>query len=309
MIVDTHSHLFPEQWRSRGHMPGDMFEPDALVERQRAAGIGVTLVSDPHIWYGELDLSDIANTRAYNDFAAALRERSSGALVGLGSVNPWLGSAHLAEAVRVVRELGMPGLAIATSERGRYFDSVPQEFWDTVAELDVPVFVHPGATVVGEDPAFGYRLAEVCGRPLDTTVTLTRFILSGGMERNPTLRLLCSHAGGAICTVADRLDFGHELRDYQALGPWGDVRLPQPPSAYVRRLYLDSVTYGPGPLRLALETVGPDRLCFGSDHPPVPFPAQRSLDIVRALDLDPDEEAAVLGRTAARLFDLTEVAR
>jgi aminocarboxymuconate-semialdehyde decarboxylase len=149
-----------------------------------------------------------------------------------------------------------------------------------------------------------YRLGEVCGRPLDTTVTLARLILTGGMERHPLVRLLCAHAGGAICTIADRLDFGHELRDYAPLGPWGDVRLSEPPSRFVSRLYLDTVTYASAGLRLPLDRVGPRSLLYGSDRPPVPFDHARTIGYVRELGLPEDDEQAVLGGNARALFRL-----
>jgi aminocarboxymuconate-semialdehyde decarboxylase len=192
-------------------------------------------------------------------------------------------------------------VAIPTSDRGVYLDGLSSSFWELVGALDVPVFIHPGGTVVGQELMTMYRLGEVCGRPLDTTITLARLILTGGMERDPDVRLLCAHAGGAICTIADRLDFGHELRDYAPLGPWGDARLSEPPSAYVSRLYLDTVTYGTAALRPALERVGPSRLLYGSDRPPVPFEPERTLGYVRALGLPADEEEAVLGGNARAL--------
>jgi aminocarboxymuconate-semialdehyde decarboxylase len=196
-------------------------------------------------------------------------------------------------------------VALATSDRGRYLDEVPDEFWQLVIDRDVPVVLHPGGTVVGQELRGTYRLGELCGRPLDTTLTLTRLILTGVLERHPDLKLLCPHGGGGICAIADRLDFGHELRDYKPLGPWGEVRLERPPSEYVRRLHLDTVTFGVAPLRLALETVGSGQLVFGTDGPPVPFPASRHLATVRALGLDDEASAAVLGGNAQRLFDLT----
>ena len=142
---------------------------------------------------------------------------------------------------------------MATSDQGRYLDDVPTEFWELASGLGVPVFVHPGGDIVGDHLYTSYRLGEVCGRPLDMTVTLARFILFGISERFPDVRLLCAHGGGGICMIADRLDFGHELRNYAPLGPWGEVELGEPPSHHVARLYLDPVTYGPRPLRLALE--------------------------------------------------------
>jgi aminocarboxymuconate-semialdehyde decarboxylase len=302
--VDAHSHLFPRAWESSGRMPVDMFDVEGLLERQAAAGVGTSVVSDPHIWYGDLDPSDIARTREYNDFAAELERDHAPYLVALGTVTPWRGEEHVTEAERAVSELDLKGLALPTSDGGHYLDDVPQPFWELVEALDVPVFVHPGGSVVGQELMAMYRLGEVCGRPLDTTLTLARLILTGGLERHRRVRLLCAHAGGAICTIADRLDFGHELRDYAPLGPWGEVELPEPPSAYVARLHLDTVTYGTAALRPALERVGHERVVYGSDRPPVPFELDRSIGHVRALRLPPDQEAAILGENARALFGI-----
>jgi aminocarboxymuconate-semialdehyde decarboxylase len=219
-------------------------------------------------------------------------------------VTPWRGDDHLREADRAVSELGLPGLAIPTSDSGRYLDSVPDAFWELVAGLGVPVFIHPGGSVVGNELMQMYRLGEVCGRPLDTTLTLARFILTGAMERHPRIQLLCAHAGGAICTIADRLDFGHELRDYAPLGPWGDVALSEPPSAFVARLHLDTVTYGTAALLPALGRVGHERLLYGSDRPPVPFDFERTTGYVRDLGLRAEQTAAILGGNARSLFRL-----
>ncbi len=302
--VDCHTHLFPSAWQRHGRMPVDMFDVEGLLGRMDDAGIAVSVVSDPHIWYGDLDPGAIDRTREYNEFAAGLVAGHPSRIAALGTVTPWRGPEHLEEAERAIRELGLAGLAIPTSDNGRYLDSVPEGFWELVAALDVPVFLHPGGTVVGQELMDMYRLGEVCGRPLDTTVTLARHILTAGMDRHPRVELLCAHAGGTICAIADRLDFGHELRDYAPLGPWGEVHLPEPPSAYVARLNLDTVTYGTATLRLALDRVGSERLLYGSDRPPVPFEAERLLGYVRSLALDGSDEAAVLGDNARRLFKL-----
>ena len=302
--VDAHSHLFPAHWASQGRMPADMFDVDGLLGLQDAAGITGTVISDPHIWYGDLDPSSIERTREYNDFAAELVRAHPARVAALATATPWRGEEHVREAERAVRELGLSGIAIPTSDGGQYLDTVPDAFWELVAGLDVPVFIHPGGTVVGNELMQMYRLGEVCGRPLDTTVTLARFILTGTAARHPGVRLLCAHAGGAICTVADRLDFGHELRDYAPLGPWGEVHLPEPPSAYVARLYLDTVTYGTAALLPALARVGHERVLYGSDRPPVPFDLGRTMGYVRELGLPADEEGAILGGNARRLFRL-----
>lgn len=306
MIIDVHTHLYPPAWASGGRMPSDMFDLPALIQRLDDGGVDRAIVSDPHIWYGERDVTAIESVREYNDFAAGLATDSGGRVLAMGTVIPWQGAEQVAEAGRVLDELGLVGLAVPTSDQGRYLDTVPDEFWALAVERDVPVFLHPGGTVLGQELMDGYRLAEVCGRPLDTTLTLTRAILTGVLERHPDLKLLCPHGGGAICTVAARLDFGHELRDYAPLGPWGEVRLPRPPSDYVRRLWVDTVTYAAPPLRLALEVLGSHRICFGTDGPPVPFPVSRHVQVVDDLGLDPVDRAAVMGGNAVTLFSLSD---
>lgn len=300
-FVDVHAHLYPSAWRSKGKMPDNMFDVEALLVRLDEGGISQVIVSDPHIWYGDLDVLDILCIREYNDFAAGLAGKTNGRVQAMASVTPWRGPEHVAEAIRAVRELGLVGIGIPTSDRGQYLDSVPEEFWEFVAQDHIPVFLHPAGAVIGQELMGEYRLGEVCGRPLDTTVTLARAILTGVFERH-SVEVLCSHAGGGICTIADRLDFGHELKDYAPLGPWGSVHLPKPPSDYVKKLWLDTVTYGSKPLRLAVDTVGSAQVCFGSDGPPVPFSIARHRTYVDDLGLSSSDHEAVMGGNARRLF-------
>jgi aminocarboxymuconate-semialdehyde decarboxylase len=284
-------------------MPEQMFDVDGLVRRLDEGGIDKAIVSDPHIWYGGLDVLDIAQIRVYNEFVAGLADLTGGRVLGMATASPWRGEEHLAEALRGINELGLVGVAIPTSDQGKYLDSVPDDFWEAMADRGTPIFLHPAGSIIGQELMGEYRLGEVCGRPLDTTVTLARAILTGVMERH-TLNLLCPHAGGAICTVADRLDFGHELRDYAPLGPWGEVHLPLPPSHYVRQLWLDTVTFGARALRIAVETVGAERVCFGTDGPPVPFAIERHRSYVNEVITEGPQRDAVMGGNAERLFRL-----
>lgn len=301
--LDVHVHLYPPQWRDLGRMPEQMFDVDGLLSRLDEGGIDRAIVSDPHIWYGGLDVLDIAQARVYNDFVAGLAAATGGRILGMATVTPWRGEEHVQEALRGLDELGLVGVAIPTSDQGRYLDTVPDGFWEAVVDRNAPVFLHPAGSIIGQELMGEYRLGEVCGRPLDTTVTLARAILTGVMERH-AVTLLCPHAGGAICTVADRLDFGHELREYAPLGPWGSVHLPHPPSHYVRRLWLDTVTFGARALRIAADMVGHEQICFGSDGPPVPFPITRHRSYVDEVFTSPGEQQAVMGGNAQRLFRL-----
>ena len=133
-----------------------------------------------------------------------------------------------------------------------------------------------------------YRLGEVCGRPLDTTVTLARFILTGTMERNAAVRLLCAHAGGAICTIADRLDFGHELARTRRSGRGATsscraaVGVRGAPASGHRHVRDGRASAGDRACRR--------RVLYGSDRPPVPFELERTIGYVRDLGLPAEDE-------------------
>ena len=69
--------------------------------------------------------------------------------------------------------------------------------------------------------------------------------------------------------------------------------IPEPPSAYARRVWIDSLTHSPRVLALALETFGRDRIVLGSD-----YPFKMGVD-------DPVAELAPLGLDAATRQRLT----
>ena len=66
-------------------------------------------------------------------------------------------------------------------------------FWKLVADLDIPVFIHPGDATT---PAMAdYRLASSVGRPADNCLSLSRLIVRGIFEQFPTVKIVGSHLG------------------------------------------------------------------------------------------------------------------
>jgi aminocarboxymuconate-semialdehyde decarboxylase len=81
------------------------------------------------------------------------------------------------------------------------------------------------------------------------------------LERWPALRFCFAHGGGAFAYILPRLDKGWEaVADAHAA-------IGQPPSAYARRVWVDSLTLHPRVMAFALETFGPERVVLGSDYP------------------------------------------
>jgi aminocarboxymuconate-semialdehyde decarboxylase len=90
------------------------------------------------------------------------------------------------------------------------------------------------------------------------------------------------------------------------VGPKGcnpEIKLKKKPSEYLRQLYFDSLVFTPEAIRHLVAQVGASQIMLGSDYP---FPWQLSpVDhIFASTSLSNDEKVDILGRTAAKLFNL-----
>lgn len=302
-VIDCHSHLGPAEWRTPS-APASMFEVEGLLEEQARAGVDISVFGNNWIRVPD-GVPALQAMRRYNEFAAEVTARHRGCLLGLASAIPFGGDEYLRETERAIRELGLRGIMVNSSVEGEYLDSPrAAPFFQLAVALGVPIFIHPPRVTVGAERMEIYRLPELVGRPFDTTLTLARFILAGGFERFPDLRLVCAHMGGAISLLPGRLDFGYELRGDPAFGPWEPDVLAAPPSAYIPRLYLDTMGFHPPAVICCVGTVGADHVLMGSDFPPVHVPLSRTVDLVRQLPLSLADREAILGGNAARLLGL-----
>ena len=279
---------------------------EGLLAQQRAAGVNLSLVSNPMIVVAGMrrDLTALDAVREYHAFAGQLQERHA-SIRGMAACNPLDGEAALTECERALDAHGFVGVVTNSSVNGRGFDdSAFDPLFELCERRGVPLFVHPPALTIGHDRLDRWRLPEMLGRPFDTAWSLARFVLSGGFLRHPHVTILCAHMGGALAMLPGRLDFGYALRGDPSYGPWEPDVLPEPPSAYLRRLYVDTMGFHPPAIRACVETFGREHVCFGSDFPPVKIPLSESVAVVeRAVDGAARE--AVLGGNAARIFRLS----
>jgi aminocarboxymuconate-semialdehyde decarboxylase len=302
-VIDCHSHLAPTEWRVPS-APPSMFDVEGLLEAQEQGGVDTSVFGNNWIRTPE-DRPALEVMRRFNDFAAEIGARYPGRLIGLASSTPFANEQQLREVERAIRQLGLKGLMINSSVAGEYLDSpLAQPFFELVSQLDVPLFVHPPRLTIGSEKMEIFRLPEMVGRPFDTSLSLSRFILTGGFERFPSVKFVCAHMGGALPLLPGRLDFGYELRDDATFGPWEPDVLTAPPSEYIGRLYFDTMGFHPPGVLCCVGTVGAGQVVMGSDFPPVHVPLRRTVDLVVNLPLSRTEREAILGGNAARLLGL-----
>lgn len=193
-------------------------------------------------------------------------------------------------------ELGMKGTMILTNINGVPLDDARYEpFWEAADELDLLVYVHP--TVPDAEHHDTYALAIAVGFFSETTLTIARLAYGGVFERYPRIRWVFSHLGGTLPFMLPRLDsYWRQFEDCRE-------HCPRPPTEYVRELTFDTASTHIPAIRCAADTLGWDRLVFGSDYPHVPGGTQPYIDVLESFDLGPEERADLLGIRARSLLD------
>jgi aminocarboxymuconate-semialdehyde decarboxylase len=202
-----------------------------------------------------------------------------------------------AELEYAVRSLGAVGAVIPANVADVNLGDLELDpFWQKAVELDAGVFIHPVQAVPLKRSA-KYGLTQIAQYTSDTTMTVGSIIMSGVLDRFPTLRLLLSHGGGGVPYLIGRFDCMHERMDKAGQG---DVAKAAP-SAYLKRFFYDTILHDPEIVHWLASRVSVGRLVLGSDYS---FPpADRDpIATVRRAGFTPAEERAILDDNAFSLF-------
>ena len=180
------------------------------------------------------------------------------------------GEAAAAELERCVKELGFVGAMIS----GHYHD-LPYEdphyfpIFEKAAELDVPIYLHPGiiSPAITEryykgnwSPQMTFLLAGYgVGWHYDVGVQVLRMMAGGVFERLPNLKIMIGHWGELVSFYMYRSD---EI-------PQEVSGMKKKFSEYFKEnIYVNpSGMLYPEQLRYCLETFGPDHIMWGEDYP------------------------------------------
>ena len=238
-------------------------EPAERIESMGRTGIDRQLLS---AWtdifgYGLDRERGSAWHRLLNDSLAALCRRHPDrfSLLASGHLPDAAGAAR--ELERAVRDLGAVGAVVATNVEGVNIGELPlDEYWAAAVELSAPVFLHP-AQPVPTPRTRRFALNQVVQYPFDTTLAVGSLIESGALDRFPALALILAHGGGVLPYLIGRFDCMHERSDRTATG----IAAASPPSAYLERMYYDTIVHDPHALRYLASRVEVDRLLIGTD--------------------------------------------
>lgn len=290
------------------------------------------LESDAQMWLRFLDAAEISRTvlyptaaltsglirdpdwaiavaRAYNDWLCARYHRVSPRLLGMALLPLQDPQEAAAELRRAVTELGMVGgvltpIGLRLPLGHADFDPV----YRAAAELDCPLAVHAGpAQGLGLDVLDRFAQVHTLSHPFAQMVQATSIIMSGVLDRHPTLRLAFLEGGVSwVPFLMYRMDRSYEARKHPEY--IGDVQ--RRPSSHITggRIFFQAE-----PTELLLPHVAEHSsgtLLFASD-----FPHEVNLNACRgeieALlqrdDLPEDAKRNLLAGNARRLYRFDEL--
>ncbi|MFD2182745.1 amidohydrolase family protein [Rhodoplanes azumiensis] len=193
--------------------------------------------------------------------------------------------------------LGHKGVQILTNVAGKELsDPAFAPFWRKAEELGAVVLLHPNGFTEG-DRLTRFYFNNVIGNPLETTMALHYLIFDGVLERHPNLKIVAVHGGGYLAAYSGRID--------HAWGARADTHgtLPNPPTSYLKKIYVDSVVFTPHQLRALVEVFGPDHVILGTDYP-YDMAEYEPIEHVVSAGLDDTTVAKICGGTAKRLLGI-----
>lgn len=282
--IDVHAHGFPEAYLRQlaatypteiqveeasgttsmvtrwSKAPLPAWDIERHLEEMNRDEVAVEILSAPPV-YSHLDTHTAGFCRLLNDFQAEVVRAAPGRFRSFLHLPVHDVSASLQELTRWRGRAEVAGVLFGSNMGGMY----PGErsllpIWEAIAAAGLPVFIHPLAPCGYAGPVMPVILAF----PGDTATAAASIIYAGLFERFPNLKVILAHYGGGLGMLARRLDIAIDIDFFP---PEHGQNLPQPPSQYLPRFYVDTAQGFHRPaFDCACAVFGTQHLLYGSDH-------------------------------------------
>jgi 2,3-dihydroxybenzoate decarboxylase len=180
--------------------------------------------------------------------------------------------AAAAELRRCVNELGFKGCMVngfqqvGDPDNVKYYDQPEyRSFWATVAELDVPFYLHPRMQIPSQARNYEghpWLMSAPWGFAVETSIHALRLCGSGLFDEYPDLRICLGHLGEGIPFGLWRIDARMRFspRGYRGQRPLGD---------YFRENFHITISgnYNDAAFRCTLDVLDKERIYYSSDYP------------------------------------------
>jgi aminocarboxymuconate-semialdehyde decarboxylase len=281
--------------------PKTRWTPEERLADMDSLGVDIHVLSPYSGFYNyQLDAAvATATSRDSNDEISQMTKSWPERFAGLATLPMQDVKEAIAELERVMVHLGFKGAMINDQVNGRPMDE-PEflPFWKAAEQLGALILFHQGGQTMVSRRMTRYHLPNAIGNLADRAATFASLVYGGVMDACPDVKICLAHGGGYTCYGIGRMDRSWRTR------PEAQQQLSQPPSAYLRRFYYDCIVYTEDALRYLIDTVGVDRVVFGTDWPydmEFDWPVSWILSLKR---LTQDEKEAILWKNLERLLGL-----
>jgi aminocarboxymuconate-semialdehyde decarboxylase len=328
--IDIHAHIVPESlwraieakkdWHGFRHEPGEglgsmvgggmrtAFTSPKLrygvAERLKdmdaeKVDVQVLSIHTPFVGYHLEAAQGLAMAREFNDELGATVRGNAGRLAGLATLPVQDVKSAINELERAVTKLGLKGASLDTQVNGEQWDE-PKflPFFKAAEQMKAVLFYHPQPQnnfLMQRIKRYG--LSNSLGVILDDAIVVGVLICGGVLEKCPDLKVCIAHGGGPACFAMGRIDRNWHDRP-------ATRNTPQPPGAYQKKLYYDTVVPSEEALRFLIDRVGADRVVLGSDWPFVLWKPSPVAWVQGLNSLTADEKEKILWKNLATLLDI-----
>merc|ERR1712093_424652 len=261
---------------SRGRPVGaEYYDINEKIKFMELHSIDISVISLANPWLDWVPQSEAAKAaQGINDEVNEECGKFPGRLFAFGTLPLSGGKEVIVKEIERLKGLKyMRGVILGTTGLGKGLDD-PEllPIFQALQDAKLPIFLHPHyglpGSVWGERASdYGHVLPLALGFPLETTIAVTRMILSGVFEKVPDLEMILAHSGGTLPFLAGRIEscIEHDAH-LKAEGKLGKSRKTVW-DVLKKNIYLDAVVYSEVGLKAAIQASGEDRVMFGTDHP------------------------------------------
>ena len=328
--IDVHNHLFPTEWtdyleKSTGRItmkrtsPTSMifyaegvplshisraghYNPEARLEDMDKYGIDVNILSltTPSVEVVPTK-EGVIWAKKVNDYFAGLCQKYPKRFYAYATLPYQNIDEAMKELDRACKDLGVKGIMMFSNINGKLITS--PEFYPIYAkaeEYELPILIHPAPPLTADIMKKLRLPSGLFGFVFDTTMAVISLIFQGVLEKYPKLQLVHSHLGGVVPYMVGRIDdcFNNYSKEY-------GLELPKAPSDYYKgQVYVDSVSYHLPAMRCCFDWLGPDHIMLGTDYAHPIGHIEEAIRYVRDMGLSEENTDKILGRNAARIFQL-----
>jgi predicted TIM-barrel fold metal-dependent hydrolase len=309
----TPGQRFDDQSRFRSleeALPGGS-DPKARLCDMDSEGIDAAVLYPSiglYFWALEDPVAAVAIARAYNDWLASYCDAAPERLFGAAMLPVQDPRAAVAELERAKTDLGFVSAFFRPNPcMGRSISDVAYEpIWDKAEELDIPIGIHEGSSVIvptlASDRPFNPMILHAVSHSFEEMLACAELIAFGVLERHPLLRIgFLESSGGWAPFWTERLD--EQAESFGGFCP--EMKLK--PSEYFARQCWISFEVDESTLPVLAPFIGESHIIWGSDYPHHDATFPGALDALKKTIAPMSEEAQnlVLGQNAIDFYRLS----